>query len=95
MVSINDSPKSGVPSLLTRLVAVEPHEIKALVTSFGMFFAVLAAYYIVRPLRDEMGVTIGKDSIHSLFTVVFLVMLAGLLALKARRLERARAAGGA
>ena len=43
-----------------------------------MFFSLLAAYYIVRPVRDEMGVTVGKDKLHELFTVVFFVMLAAV-----------------
>jgi AAA family ATP:ADP antiporter len=41
-----------------------------------MFFALLSAYYIIRPVRDEMGVTVGKEAIHRLFSIVFLVMLA-------------------
>lgn len=40
-----------------------------------MFFALLSAYYIIRPVRDEMGVSLGKDSLRELFTVVFVVML--------------------
>jgi ATP:ADP antiporter, AAA family len=78
MASINGSSKSGMASFVAKWVAVEPHEIKALVTSFFMFFAVLAAYYIVRPVRDEMGVTIGKGGLNYLFTVVFFVMLAAV-----------------
>ena len=90
MTSINDSQAQLVPSLLSRLVAVERHEIAALFASFVMFFALLAAYYIVRPLRDEMGVTVGKDEIHHLFTIVFFVMLAAvpLFGLIASRVPR-------
>ena len=44
--------------------------------SFAMFFALLSAYYIIRPVRDEIGVTLGKDALHELFTVVFFVMIA-------------------
>lgn len=40
-----------------------------------MFFALLSAYYIIRPVRDEIGVSLGKDSLRELFTVVFIVML--------------------
>jgi AAA family ATP:ADP antiporter len=40
-----------------------------------MFFALLSAYYIVRPVRDDIGVTLGKDALHQLFTVVFAVMI--------------------
>jgi AAA family ATP:ADP antiporter len=60
---------------LQRFVNVERDEIAALLASFAMFFALLAAYYIVRPVRDEIGVALGKDTLHQLFTVVFFVML--------------------
>lgn len=60
---------------LRRFVDVEPSEAAALIASFAMFSTLLAAYYIVRPVRDEIGVALGKDSLHQLFTVVFVVML--------------------
>jgi AAA family ATP:ADP antiporter len=60
---------------LRRFVNVEPQEVAALLASFAMFFALLSAYYIVRPVRDEIGVALGKDALHQLFTVVFFVML--------------------
>ena len=60
---------------LRRFVNVEPTEIAALLASFAMFFALLSAYYIVRPVRDEIGVTLGKDALHHLFTIVFVVMV--------------------
>ncbi|MBY0560993.1 MAG: MFS transporter [Hyphomicrobium sp.] len=62
-------------SWLRRFVDVAPGEIAALLASFAMFFALLSAYYIIRPVRDEMGVSLGKDSLRELFTVVFVVML--------------------
>ena len=46
--------------------------------SFAYFFSVLCAYYILRPLRDEMGVTVGQDGLKWLFVIVFLVMLAAV-----------------
>ena len=46
--------------------------------SFAYFFSVLCAYYILRPLRDEMGVTVGQDGLKWLFVIVFAVMLAAV-----------------
>lgn len=91
MSSINHSSQQGAPrNPLNRLVLVNADEVGALFASFAMFFALLAAYYIVRPVRDEMGVTVGKDQLHQLFTVVFLVMLAAvpLFGFVASRLPR-------
>src|SRR3569833_5056 len=69
------SPARGL-HWVRRFVSVEPDELAALLTSFAMFFALLSAYYVVRPVRDEIGVALGKDALHQLFTVVFFVMLA-------------------
>lgn len=63
---------------LIRLVKVEPQEIKALFWSFSYFFALLCSYYIVRPLRDEMGIAGGVENLQWLFTGTFLAMLAAV-----------------
>jgi AAA family ATP:ADP antiporter len=62
--------------LSTRIVLVERHELPALFWSFLYFFCVLAAYYILRPVRDEMGVLSGAHKLPWLFSAVFLTMLA-------------------
>jgi len=46
--------------------------------SFAYFFCLLAGYYILRPLRDEMGVAGGVSKLQWLFTGTFLVMLAAV-----------------
>jgi len=63
---------------LRRLVAVEPGEMRALFWSFAYFFALLCSYYIIRPMRDEMGIAGGVDKLQWLFTGTFLVMLAAV-----------------
>ena len=63
---------------MARIVEVERSEIASLLWSFAYFFSVLCAYYILRPLRDEMGVTVGQDGLKWLFVIVFLVMLAAV-----------------
>lgn len=71
---------AGIGALLHRLVPIEAHEVRAALWSFAYFFSVLCAYYIIRPLRDEMGVTITKSggSLEWLFALVFVVMLAAV-----------------
>jgi ATP:ADP antiporter, AAA family len=58
------------------LLRVEPGEGRALILSFTYSFAVLAAYYVLRSVRDEIGVQLGKDQQAILYSVVFLFMLA-------------------
>jgi AAA family ATP:ADP antiporter len=63
---------------LSRVVPVRPEEVRALLWSFAYFFCLLAAYYILRPLRDEMGVAGGVKNLQWLFTATFLTMLAAV-----------------
>ncbi|MDH3671931.1 MAG: MFS transporter [Gammaproteobacteria bacterium] len=63
---------------LRRLVDVEPAEVKALLWSFAYFFCLLCSYYIVRPMRDEMGIAGGVENLQWLFAGTFLVMLAAV-----------------
>lgn len=52
---------------LQRLVDVRPHEAAAVAWSWLFFFAVLSAYYVIRPIRDEMGVAGGVNNLPWLF----------------------------
>lgn len=61
--------------MLKRLVQVERHEIAALAWSFAYFFFLLSSYYVLRPVRDEMGVQSGLKSLPWLFTAIFFTML--------------------
>jgi AAA family ATP:ADP antiporter len=60
------------------LRTARPEEIRALLWSFAYFFCLLAGYYVLRPLRDEMGVAGGVRNLQWLFTATFLVMLAAV-----------------
>lgn len=57
------------------VVPVERDELPALVWAFVYFFCLLAAYYILRPVRDEMGVLSGVQKLPWLFSAVFVTML--------------------
>ena len=61
-----------------RIGSVRPGEGKALGWSFAYFFCLLAGYYVLRPLRDEMGVAGGVRNLQWLFTATFLAMLAAV-----------------
>ena len=63
---------------LGRIVAVRPDEIRTLLWSFAYFFCLLAGYYVLRPLRDEMGIAGGVRNLPWLFTATFAVMLAAV-----------------
>ena len=77
---------------LQRMVNIRPGEMRALLWAFVYFFCLLSAYYILRPLRDEMGVAAGVSRLQWLFTGTFVVMLAvmPLFGLLVSRLPRSR-----
>jgi AAA family ATP:ADP antiporter len=58
------------------LAPVQPGERSLLAWSFLYFFCLLAAYYMIRPLRDEMAVQYGAERLQHLFTATFLTMVA-------------------
>jgi AAA family ATP:ADP antiporter len=62
-------------ALAERAVNVREDEVKVLFWSFGYFFCLLTSYYILRPLRDEMGVRSGVGNLQWLFSGTFFVML--------------------
>jgi AAA family ATP:ADP antiporter len=61
---------------LQRLVDVEAGEVRAMFWAFSYFFVLLCSYYILRPLRDEMGIAGGVENLQWLFTGTFIAMLA-------------------
>jgi AAA family ATP:ADP antiporter len=61
-----------------RVVAVRAGEVRALVWSFAYFFCLLSGYYVLRPLRDEMGIAGGVRNLQWLFAATFVVMLAAV-----------------
>jgi AAA family ATP:ADP antiporter len=65
-------------SWMTRLVEVQRDELGSLIWSFLYFFSLLCSYYIIRPIRDEMGIAGGVENLHWLFTGTFFVMLAAV-----------------
>ncbi len=61
--------------LLKKTVDVRDGEVAALGWSFAYFFFVLAAYFVIRPIRDAMGIAGGVDNLAWLFTGTLLGML--------------------
>src|SRR5687768_18043497 len=64
--------------MLRRFVDVEPEEVAATIWSFAYFFFLLFGYYVIRPVREEMGITGGVGKLHWLFTATFVTMLAAV-----------------
>ena len=74
-MSLATAPIPPRARLIARFTNARPEEVPALMLSFGFFFCVLCAYYIVRPIRDETGVAYGTGFLGYAFSIIFLVML--------------------
>jgi len=75
---------------LTRIFRTERGELGPSLWSFGCFFCVLCGYYVLRPLRDEMGVQSGVENLPWLFSATFAAMcsVVPLFGFAASRLPR-------
>ena len=71
-----EAERGAIHRLLTRMIDVRPEEVRALGWSWLYIFAVLSSYYILRPIRDEMGVAGGVENLQWLFTGTLLGMIA-------------------
>jgi AAA family ATP:ADP antiporter len=58
-----------------KVLGLEQHEYMAVAWSFAYFFCVLSSYYILRPVREQMAVGSGPDTIPYLFIGTFIAML--------------------
>jgi AAA family ATP:ADP antiporter len=65
----------GAPERRGGRFGVAREDVSSLLISFVSFMLLLAAYYVVRPVRDALAATLGAESIKYLSSAVFLVML--------------------
>jgi ATP:ADP antiporter, AAA family len=63
---------------LARAVRLRAGEGGAVAWSFGYFFCLLCSFYILRPVRDEMGIAAGVERLQWLFTATFVAMAAAV-----------------
>ena len=80
------------PTPLQRLVLLRPGEGRALLWAAGYFFFLLLALYLLRPVREAMGIARGADKLPWLMTTTLVVMLIAnpLYAALVSRLPRRR-----
>src|SRR5438552_18501701 len=61
--------------LFSKIVDVKPDEIRALWLGFVFNFMVLGGYYVIRPIRDEIGASSGVENLPWMFTATLVAML--------------------
>lgn len=77
---------------LQRMVLVQPGESRALLWAGSYFFFLLFSFYLLRPVREAMGIAKGADKLPWLMTATMLVMLLAnpIYAMVVSRLPRRR-----
>ncbi len=71
----NRPAEGALSRLLRRVIDVRPEEVAVLFWCWLYIFAVLSSYYVMRPIRDEMGVAGGVNNLQWLFTGTLVGMI--------------------
>lgn len=66
---------SSAAEVLQRFVAAKPHEVRATALAFACNFALMASYYLLRPVRDAMATVFGVEHLQDLFTGTLVLTL--------------------
>ncbi|MGB5327636.1 MAG: MFS transporter, partial [Gammaproteobacteria bacterium] len=70
---------ASLHSLINKLIKVKPHEIPAAVLSFLFVFTLMAAYYVLRPVRDAMSSDWSDAELSWLWTLNFFISAGAVL----------------
>ena len=74
-MSTSSETREDRPSVWQTLMKVRPQERRVLALSALYFFLVMASYFILRPIRDQMGLAGGVRNLPWLFTGTLIAML--------------------
>jgi AAA family ATP:ADP antiporter len=72
MAAVDRTERRGFAATLT---GVERHEWPAVILAFFYFFLVLAAYYVLRPVREQLSAAIGVQALLPFYAATFIVTL--------------------
>lgn len=67
--------KRALARLRQKAVDVRPNELRALGLAFLFNFLVLASYYVLRPIRDDIGAAGGLETLPWMYTGTLVAML--------------------
>src|ERR1700749_2672703 len=77
-MALADAPQasdSALYRILNKIIDVRPSEAPALAWAWLYMFSLLSSYYILRPIRDQMGIAGGVNNLQWLFTGTLVGML--------------------
>jgi len=64
--------------IVAKVFDVEAHEVEPLALGLAMFFLLFAGYFMLRPVRETMGIAGGVQNLQWLFTGTFVATLAAM-----------------
>lgn len=76
---MNNQSNGPLSRIVRGAARVEPNELRAVVLSFLFVFTLMAAYFIVRPLRDAMASDWSRTETSFLWTLTFFVSVVGVM----------------
>src|SRR5882724_9083851 len=65
----------SMKKFFSKIVDIKPEEIRALWLAFVFNFVVLGGYYVIRPIRDEIGADRGVENLPWMYTGTLIGML--------------------
>jgi ATP:ADP antiporter, AAA family len=88
----DEAPPNAFMRALQRVVPVKQRELRSIAWSWLYFFSLLASTFVLRPLRDSLGLNGGADKYPWLFTgtLVAMVLVSPPFALLVTKLPRKR-----
>ena len=75
---MNDRDGNPVLRAIAKLFNIEGREASAVLAGLLMFFFLFTGYFMLRPVRETMGIAGGVDNLQWLFTATFVATLAAL-----------------
>ena len=60
---------------LAQAINARPAELLAVLCGFALFFCLFSGYFMLRPIREAMGIRGGVENLQWLFSATFVVML--------------------
>jgi len=69
---------TGWRRFVARTFKVEAHEVEPVALGLTMFFLLFAGYFMLRPVRETMGIAGGVQNLQWLFTGTFIATLAAM-----------------
>lgn len=68
----------GWREFVARALRIERHEVEPVAHGLAMFFLLFAGYFMLRPVRETMGIAGGVNNLQWLFTGTFAATLAAM-----------------